>query len=251
MSEITIGGFLEKMGLTEYESKTLSTLFKLGESEAPEISRTAQVPKTRVYDVLDKLVRRGLVIEIKSRPKKYRVIDSSVAIDRLIAEKKDDINKIESCASDLKSTIASMGKTSEEVGEKIMKVKDKFDFERILSQELAKTKNSIVGFAEIGTEQAILREAIEKAKSKNINVKLINSMLNYPTSTYAKGKGDVKHFKHGLNAFILDNKKVIMALSDLKKDSPEYHFVIWNNNKAIVNTLSHYFQKCWLQGKNL
>ena len=66
---------LEKLGLTEYEAKTLGTLFNLREAEAPQISRTAQVPKTRVYDVLEKLIQRRLIIEIKGRPKLYRAVE--------------------------------------------------------------------------------------------------------------------------------------------------------------------------------
>ena len=79
---------LEKLGLTEYEAKTLSTLFKLKEAQAPNISRTAQVPKTRVYDVLEKLIAKDLLIEIKGRPKLYRAIDPQKAIDLLINSKK-------------------------------------------------------------------------------------------------------------------------------------------------------------------
>ncbi|MEI7961272.1 MAG: helix-turn-helix domain-containing protein, partial [archaeon] len=76
--------FLEKLGLTEYEAKTLSTLFSLKEAEAPHISRTAQVPKTRVYDVLEKLIQRNLIIEIKGRPKLYRAVEAQKAIDILL-----------------------------------------------------------------------------------------------------------------------------------------------------------------------
>ena len=72
---------LEKLGLTEYEAKTLNTLFTLRESQAPTISRTAQVPKTRVYDVLEKLIAKDLIIEIKGRPKLYRAIDAEKEIE--------------------------------------------------------------------------------------------------------------------------------------------------------------------------
>jgi len=54
MQEYDVNVFLERLGLTEYEAKTLSALFRLKEAEAPEVSRSAQVPKTRVYDVLDR-----------------------------------------------------------------------------------------------------------------------------------------------------------------------------------------------------
>ena len=250
MSEVKISDFLERMGLTEYESKTLATLFKSMESDAPAISRAAQVPKTRVYDVLERLVRRGLVIEIKTRPKKYRVVDSAKAIDKLIDDKKNEILRIEERAVELKGIIAGIGKMSEE-GEKVMRVKDKTDFERILSQELSKTKNSIYCLGEIGSEHQIVIDAIEKAKSKNVSVKLVNSLTAYPNTKHPKWKGNAKHFKHGLNAFVLDNKKVIMALSDFRKEASQYHFIIWDNNKHMANALNHYFQKCWQQGRAL
>ncbi|MFH1240545.1 MAG: helix-turn-helix domain-containing protein [Candidatus Diapherotrites archaeon] len=251
MSDPVISKFLETLGLTEYESKTLVTLFKFDEIEAPEISRRAQVPKTRIYDVLDRLVRRGLAIEIKGRPKRYRVIDRATAIDTLVERKKDDFKKIEDNAQTMKALIAGIGIIGDTQGEKIMKVKDSFDFERILSQEIANTKNSITGFAAISDDHQILKESIEKAKSKNIDLKFLNSVNKCPAQNCGKGKMDVKHFKHGINAFILDDKKVVMALSDFNKTAPEYHFVIWNDNKPMANALNHYFEKCWQQGKNL
>ena len=84
MSEADVNSLFLELGLTEYESKTLSTILKLKDAEAPDISRLAQVPKTRVYDVLDKLIRRGLIIEISGRPKKYRGIDPSESVNLLL-----------------------------------------------------------------------------------------------------------------------------------------------------------------------
>ena len=251
MSEPIISKFLETLGLTEYESKTLVTLFKFDEIEAPEISRRAQVPKTRIYDVLDRLVRRGLAIEIKGRPKRYRVIDRAVAIDTLVERKKEGVRQIEKNAQEMKTLIAGIGIAGDTKGEKIMKVKDIFDFERILGQEIANTKNSITAFTAINNKHQILKDSIEKAKSRNVTLKLINSVNKCPAHNCEKGKIDAKHFKHGINAFILDEKKVVMALSDFDKTSPEYHFVIWNDNKPMATALTHYFDKCWQRGKNL
>lgn len=242
---------LEKLGLTEYESKTLSTLFKLKEAEAPAVSRTAQVPKTRVYDVLDKLIQKGLVIEISGRPKKYRVIEPDKAIDLLIETKKIELKDIESQAIDLKKSF-STNRGEEEKGEKVMKVKNKLDFERILAQELEKAKISVQGFTEIRDDQIILKEALEKAKNRNLTIKLINHAPTEFGKKYAKDETiELKNLDHGLNAFIIDGKKVVMALSDFKKDKPEYHFTIWNEHKPIVNALQHYFEKCWTDAKKI
>ena len=231
---------LEKLGLTEYEAKTLNTLFTLRESQAPTISRTAQVPKTRVYDVLEKLIAKDLIIEIKGRPKLYRAVDTEKAIDLLVLTKKSQLNELEAEATELKENLIVLD-DKEEYGEKVMKVKDKQDFERILGQELLKAGKTISGLTEITDEHDIIHDALAKAKSKNVTIKLLNS---FP-SKKLKETAEVKQFNHGLNAFIIDNKKVVLAISDFKKNKPEYHFTILNEHGPMANALTHFFNSNW------
>jgi len=239
MESKEIGQLLEKLGLTEYESKTLATLFRLGEAEAPAISRVAQVPKTRVYDVLDKLVEKNLVIEISGRPKRYRGIETKKALGLLLEKKKLEVKGLE-------SSVENMGELGfnaleEETGETVMKVKDRRDFERILAQEISKAKNSLVGFSELTDKEHVLREAIERAKANKVKIRLINAFQN----SWLRKNAETRQLEHGLNAFIVDNKKLILALSDFKQEKPEYHFTIFQNKRPIVNALQHYFDKCW------
>ena len=236
---------LEKLGLTEYEAKTLSTLFRLREAEAPNISRTAQVPKTRVYDVLEKLIRKDLIIEIKGRPKLYRAVDPQKAIDSLVTTKKSQLAELEQEATVLKESVLATGSEEEEVGEKVMKVKDKQDFERILGQELLKASKSIYGLTEITDEHDIIHEALSKVREKKVEVKLLNSFR----SEKLKNHADVRHLSHGLNAFIIDGKKVVLAISDFKKKRADYHFTILNNHEPMATALKHYFEKTWKDGK--
>ncbi len=235
---------LEKLGLTEYEAKTLNTLFKLKEAEAPNISRTAQVPKTRVYDVLEKLIQKNLLIEIKGRPKLYRAIDPQKAIDLLLSSKKNELHNLEKEAIDLKENLV-LYTGKEEKGEKVMKVKDKQDFERILGQELLKASKSICGLTEITDDHSIIHDSLKKAKENDVNVKLLNSFR----SNKLKESADVKHLDHGLNAFIIDGKKVVFAISDFKKASPDYHFTIMNENTPMAYALTHYFDSHWEKGR--
>ncbi len=235
---------LEKIGLTEYESKTLGTLFKMGEAEAPAISRIAQVPKTRVYDVLDKLVEKNLVIEIRGRPKRYRGIEAKKAFNSLLQKRKDELQDLEKRVAGVEALITSAAGKDEQ-GETVMKVKDKHDFERILAQEISKAKTSIVGFSELTDKDPIVKEAIEAAGKKKVGVKLINAFQN----SWLQKAANTKQLEHGLNAYIVDNKSVILALSDFKQDKPEYHFTIFNGHKPMVNALQHYFEKCWTMAK--
>jgi len=244
MGNRDVNKLLLQLGLTEYESKTLSTLFKMGEAEAPSISRIAQVPKTRVYDVLDKLVEKELVIEIRGRPKKYRSIEAKKGFESLLSEKQKELQNLQSQIQNIGELLSS-NPDKEETGETVMKVKDRHDFERILAQEISKAKNSLVGFSELTDKEHVLKEAVEKARANKVNVRLINTFQN----NWLHKSAETKQFEHGLNAYIIDNKKVVMALSDFKQEKPEYHFTIFQSHKPIVNALQHYFDKVWADAK--
>ncbi len=234
----------EKLGLTEYEAKTLNTLFKLKEAEAPDISRSAQVPKTRVYDVLERLIEKNLIIEIKGRPKSYRAITPQKAIDSLVLAKKDQVSALEKEATEMKNNLVNYD-VQEESGEKIMKVKDRGDFEKILAQELLKANKTIHGMTEITDDHKVLHDALQKMKEKKVVIRLLNSQ----NSKKLRESAEVKIANHGLNAFIIDDKKVVLGISDFKKQRPEYSFVILNEHQPVANALTHYFDKHWNPGK--
>ena len=248
MGNAELNNLLSSLGLTEYESKTLSTLFGLGEAEAPEISRLAQVPKTRVYDVLEKLISKQVVIELHGRPKKYRVIDAPQVLDSLVSERKTHLSELEKQVKEMKESLSDNPKTKTDVrSESVIKVKDKHDFERILAQELETAEDTILGFTEISDKHHVLKEALEKAKAKNVGIRILN---NFASDALKKSIKEFRQIEHGLNAFIIDEKKVILALSDFKKEKPEYHFTIWHENKPMANAFKHYFEKTWAQAKN-
>ncbi len=246
MDEKKISLFMEKLGLTEYESKTLTALFKLREAEAPVISRHAQVPKTRVYDVLDKLTKNSLIIEIAGRPKKYRSIEAIRVFNKLIEEKKKELSELEASAQEIHNSLSG-GELKLDLTEKVMKVKDKQDFFKILSQELEKANSSITVFSNHPKDFYALKESI-KLNPNKLKVKILGKNSNenkkYVQEITSLG-GEVKEANPGLHAYIIDDSKVVMALSDFNSNKPEYHFTIWPENKPLANTLKHYFNKYW------
>ncbi len=254
MDEVGISKLLENLGLTEYEAKTLCSLFRIREAEAPEISRNAQVPKTRVYDVLDRLTKKGLVIEIYGRPKKYRVVDASDAIEHLIEKKKQEIQKLEEKAQNLKQFISGWQSIPSEEKEKVLKVKEKIDFEKILAQEIDKAKNELIAFTEITAAQNALRDSIKRAGKKKLNVRVVGrapKKLRNLMQEFMEHGVSLKHCEHGLNAFVIDKKNVILALSDFSKEKPEYYFSIWHDNPHLAKMFYSYFEECWGKAKNI
>lgn len=74
---------LESLGLREYEAKCFVALVQLSDGTAKEVSKVASVPRSRVYDSLEKLQNRGLVDVRESNPRKYRGVSVETAIQTL------------------------------------------------------------------------------------------------------------------------------------------------------------------------
>ncbi|WP_207586578.1 TrmB family transcriptional regulator [Halomontanus rarus] len=74
---------LTELGLTEYESRCFVALTRLSSGTAREISQVADVPRSRVYDTIERLGRKGLVDVQQSEPREYRAIPVESACRRL------------------------------------------------------------------------------------------------------------------------------------------------------------------------
>ncbi|MBI5884501.1 hypothetical protein HZB89_00200, partial [archaeon] len=190
--------------------------------------------------------------EIYGRPKKYRVVDVDDVFEGLLNKKKNEINELEGKANELKKFVSEIHSTSKEEGEKVMKVKDKQDYIKILSQEIDNASEEVIAFTELRKENELLKNALKQAVTKKLNVKVISPMLETNkliAREVAKHGIELKAHDHGLSAFIIDGKKVILGLSDFNKEKPEYHFAIWDNHEGISNALKAYFTHCWDKGK--
>ncbi|WP_436343702.1 TrmB family transcriptional regulator [Natronorubrum sp. FCH18a] len=74
---------LVELGLTEYESRCFVALSRVSTATASEISHLSDVPRSRVYDAVDRLHRRGLVDIQQSEPREYRAISKDAALESL------------------------------------------------------------------------------------------------------------------------------------------------------------------------
>jgi HTH-type transcriptional regulator, sugar sensing transcriptional regulator len=90
----------EELGLTKNESKAYDTLIKFGKSGAGEISRESGVSYSKIYNVLDSLISKGLVKIIPEKSKKF-VPSSPEDLIRLIEEKQKRLEKAKEKANEL------------------------------------------------------------------------------------------------------------------------------------------------------
>jgi sugar-specific transcriptional regulator TrmB len=63
---------LEQLGLTEYEARCFVALTRLPHGTAKEVGKVADIPRSRVYETMDRLQDRGLVDIQKGDPRRFR-----------------------------------------------------------------------------------------------------------------------------------------------------------------------------------
>ncbi|WP_424017794.1 TrmB family transcriptional regulator [Halorientalis pallida] len=85
---------LRDLGLSEYEARAYRALLKTGPTTAKELSRVSDVPMGRIYDVLNSIETYNLVrSQSASRPKKYVAVEPQTALDRLLEDKKRELEE--------------------------------------------------------------------------------------------------------------------------------------------------------------
>ena len=81
----------EKLGLTKGEIKVYLALNKLGESTIGPIGRESKVSKSKMYDILDKLIEKGLVGYISKEGTKYFVANDPHMILEYVNSKEKEL----------------------------------------------------------------------------------------------------------------------------------------------------------------
>src|SRR5260370_3125937 len=72
---------LKEFGLTDYEAKVYVSLVESGTQAASELSRTASIPYSKIYEILGNLERKGWVETEQGRPSKYYPKAPSTALE--------------------------------------------------------------------------------------------------------------------------------------------------------------------------
>jgi sugar-specific transcriptional regulator TrmB len=86
---------LVDLGLTRYEANAYLALMRRDASAPADVARLAKVPRQRIYDVLATLVEKGLASRRPGPPAKYAGVSPELAIERLLARRRDELERLE------------------------------------------------------------------------------------------------------------------------------------------------------------
>ncbi|MFC7191329.1 TrmB family transcriptional regulator [Halocatena marina] len=80
---------LQDLGMSQYEASIYVALLRLRGGTAREVSETTSVPRTRIYDAVERLQDRGLVDVQNNSPKQFQPVGRETTL-RHFRHKYDD-----------------------------------------------------------------------------------------------------------------------------------------------------------------
>lgn len=238
--------------LNIYETKVWLALLQKGVASAGEISQLSKVPRSRTYDVLEGLEKKGFAFVKLGKPIKYIGVKPKRVLERI---KKDTFEEAQSkvkTLSNLKET--SEFKELEELYNKgvdpakkeniTFSLKGKNSISTHLKEVLGKAEKEVIictDVDDISSKAKLFHNTLEKLRKSNINVKIAISG-NSETIERISKRFNVKIRKIDIPAkfFIIDRNQLLFYLS---KDSSEEDTAIWLNSDFFAKAFSELFEK--------
>ena len=141
--------FIE-VGLTERESKVYITLLSGRMFTATELQRAVNIPRTKIYEVLNKMVNRGICVEKKlGRNKIYEAVEPKLAMERVYATYQNELNRKKELIDQISEVFTPIFENSKSIVnplEFIDVMKDKVQIHKRYINSVRTTKREMLTF---------------------------------------------------------------------------------------------------------
>jgi sugar-specific transcriptional regulator TrmB len=252
--------FLSKLkvfGLNTYESKLWTALLSRGVSTAGELSDIANVPRSRSYDVLESLEKKGFIIMKIGKPIKYMAVPPEEVLERVKKSVQVDAEEQLKRMNDVKkSEILDELNLLHKQGVEFVEPSD-------LSGAL-RGRNNIYNYMESmvrGAEKSVtimttadglerkkeaLKPVLQKAKDKGIKIRIAAPLKDSSIAKDWKAIADIRHVDDVNARFVVvDGKDVMFMVMDDKDVHPTYDVGIWVNTPFFASALEKMFDSVW------
>ncbi|MBW2968831.1 hypothetical protein KY304_00615 [Candidatus Woesearchaeota archaeon] len=254
--------FLSKLrrffSLNLYEVKIWTGLLSRGVATAGELSDIANVPRSRSYDVLESLERKGFVVMKLGKPIKYIAVPPSEVLERvkknMFSEAQEKIKRLDELKSnDVLGELNSLhtqGIDLIEPSDLSGSLKGRHNLYSHLERTIRNANKSITIMT---TSQGFLRKVeglkpvFEKLKKKGVKIR-IAAPLNKETKKALKeisSVADVRNADSKARFCVVDGKEIVFMVLDDKEVHPTYDVGIWVNTPFFAKALENLFDTSW------
>jgi len=250
---------IKDFGLNSYEAKLWTALLSRGVSTAGELSDIANVPRSRTYDVLESLEKKGFIISKIGKPIKYLALPPSEVLERVKKKINDDSNLKLNSINELKgsdvleelSLLHSQGIEMVDSTEITGRFKGRDNLYDHLDLMIRGAEKEIILCT---TEQGIIRKhdffkkSLAKAAKRGVKIKILAPLTktNKHIAKEFKGIAEIRHAKNFKARFmVVDRNNLMFMLIDDEAVHSSYDVGIWVNTELFAQALNSMFELVW------
>lgn len=249
--------------LNLYEVKVWTALLSRGISTAGELSTISDVPRSRTYDILESLEKKGFIVMKLGKPIKFVALKPEEVIERvkknLVKHAQDRSKRLDQLKGDEVLGELSMLFTQ---GVKYVEPSDLsgslrgrqnlYNHLDMIIRDAEKTITIVTTGEGLNRKLEALMPSLEKAKKRGVKIRIAGHITK-ENIKIAKELGKVAEVRgiDGMKArfIIVDSEQLMFMLLDDEKVHPNYDVGIWINTEFFARALEQMFELAWTKFK--
>jgi sugar-specific transcriptional regulator TrmB len=254
-----LGRLRKIFDLNLYEVKVWTALLSRGTSTAGELSSISDVPRSRTYDILESLEKKGFIIMKLGKPIKFVALKPDEVIERvkknLVKDAHERTKRLETLKSDEVleelNTIFTQGIKFVEPSDLSGSLKGR---QNIYNQLDMMVRNAEKSVTIVTTKEGLNRKmeallpSFEKAKKRGVKIRIAAPIdgSNLKVARELKKVAEIRSMEKMRARFtIIDSNQVMFMLLDDEKFHPNYDTGVWINTEFFAQALEQLFELAW------
>ncbi len=249
---------LRDFGLNTYESKLWVALLSRGVSTAGELSDIAGVPRSRSYDVLESLEKKGFIIVKLGKPIRYLAVPPEQVIEHVKKNLEESVSAQTQLIDELKGSsllnelvsLHTTGISMVDPSEISGVLKGRKNLYHHLQDRINESKSEVIiitSGAGLSRKAQALRNSLRKASDRKVKIRFaapLSGVSKQDLQLLSKF-GDVRHTDFKGRFCIIDGKELTFMLLDDEKTHPNYDFGVWVRSDLFSTLLKGFFDDSW------
>ncbi len=249
--------------LNLYEAKVWTALLSRGVSTAGELSNISDVPRSRTYDILESLEKKGFIVMKVGKPIKFVALKPEEVVERvkrnLVIHAQEKSKRLEQLKGDdvldELTNLYSNGVKFVEPSDLSGSLRGRQNMYNHLDMMIRSAEKNVTlaTTAEgLNRKMEMLLPAFEKAKKRGINIRVAapitqeNIKVAKDLSKFAEVRDTSQNKFEGRFA-IIDQQQLMLMLMDDKTIHPNYDVAVWLATPYLAQALEGMFEHAWGQ----
>ena len=253
---------LKEFGLNSYEAKLWTALLSRGVSTAGELSDISNVPRSRAYDVLESLEKKGFIIVKLGKPIKYLAVPPREVIERVKKKVQEDaVQKSKNLETLKDSEVLKELNTLHTGGVELVDPTDKSGsfrgrdkvYDHLSSMIKNAEKEIILATSADGFKRKLskFKNDFEKAQKRGVKIRIAANLSDSKKLTKQIAGAEIRSTPKNMRFVLTDGKEMTLMLMDDKNVHENYDSAIWVSTPYFVKTFQSMFDNEWKSMKRI